>query len=185
MKNSCFIISLLFLIFVPNIRCQDVSNNKIEAEVSFQTFKPIIIKWLRGRKIVSEFQGDRDSRFQPYLIDINGDGKKELAIRNNCAMVGNCQLWLFKRTGKKYKIILQSIPAGVQTFRIKTTKTNNFFDIETKDHGDAWSGGIEVYKFNGKKYKVSDCYTYNYSYFLNGKIYELKQPKITHIKCSN
>lgn len=184
MKKLYFLVVLLISISAQNSKSQDFINNKSEEEIAFDILRPTINKWLRGNKIKSEVQGDSDFSFHPFLIDVNADGKKELAIKNGCAPVGNCQLWLFKKRGNKYEIILKSLPAAVQTFKFKTTKTKDYFDLETKDHGDAWSGEIDIYKFNGKEYKLSRCSRYNYSYLENGKLYELKKPRITPIKCS-
>lgn len=184
MKRKILLVILLLVLFAQTFKSQ-TSIEEAEEESYFEALKPTITKWLRGEKIKAGFQGEADIRFQPYLVDVDGDGNKELAIRNVCAPVGNCKFWLFKKAGKSYKIILKSLPGAVQTFKFKNTKTNGYFDLETKDHGDAWSGSIEVYKFNGKKYVVTECSTYNYSVLKNGKIYELKKPKITSVKCTN
>jgi hypothetical protein len=178
-----------------------------EESMSFEVLKPTIKKWLQGEKIESRFTevsdqsikeitgrnkseldevdtfGFSELRFEPTLIDVNGDGKKELAIRNNCAMVGNCQFWLFKKKGNDYQIILKTLVVEVQTFKLKHNKTNGYFDLETKDHGDAWSGGIYIYKFDGEKYKAVECSDYNYSYLKDGKFHQFKKPKITRWKC--
>jgi hypothetical protein len=185
---------------------QDEELNS-EEKTAFEVFKPIIKKWLHGEKIKSEFtEASNESikeisgkdkselsedegtwfsyfRFEPTLIDVNGDGKNELAIRNYCAPVGNCQFWIFKKKGSSYETILPAKDNSVQTFKLRRNKTNNFFDIETKSHGDAWSGGMDIYKFDGRKYKLSECYEYNYSYLKDGKLHELKKPKITLRKC--
>jgi hypothetical protein len=184
MKKINLLVILLLILFAQTYKSQ-TSTEEAEEKTYFQALKPTITKWLRGKIIKTEFQGEADNRFQPYLVDVDGDGKKELAIRNVCAPVGNCQFWLFKKAGKTYKVIFKSLPGAVQTFKFKNTKTNGYFDLETKDHGDSWSGRIEVYKFNGKKYIVSECSTYSYSFLKDGKIYELKKPKITSVKCTD
>lgn len=179
-----------------------------EEKASFEVLQPTIKKWLRGEKVKNEFTDVSDEsikkisgksksdltedeakwyssfRFEPMLIDVNGNGKKELAVRNNCAPVGNCQFWLFKKKGNDYQIILKTLAGAVQTFKLQGSKTKSYFDIETKDHNDAWSGGIEIYKFDGEIYKVAECFNYNYSDFKNGKLYELKKPKITSVDCN-
>ncbi|MDQ6785604.1 MAG: hypothetical protein M3033_02125 [Acidobacteriota bacterium] len=189
---------------------QDVPQDKElndEEKAAFDVLKPTIKKWLRGEKIKSEFTDASNEsikeisgkdkselsedeatwysyfRFEPTLIDIDGDGKNELAIRNYCAPVGNCQFWVFKKKGNDYEILLQSDGGDVQTFKLEHKKSKGYFDIKTTSHGDAWSGGIEVYKFNGKKYTLGECYEYNYSYLKDGKLYELKKAKITSRKC--
>ncbi len=178
-----------------------------EEQAAFDVLKPTIRKWLRGEKIKNEFtEASNESikeilgkdkselsveeatwfsyfRFEPTLIDIDGDGKNELAIRNYCAPVGNCRFWIFKKKANDYEVLLQSDGGDVQTFKLENTKSKGYFDIKTTAHGDAWSGGIHIYKFDGEKYKVSECYKYNYSYLNNGKLIELKEPTITSRKC--
>lgn len=179
-----------------------------EEQAAFLVLKPTIKRWLKGRTIKNEFtEASSESikeilgkdksqltedearwfsyfRFEPTLIDINGDGRNELAVRNYCAPVGNCQFWLFKKNSKGYKTILRTEGGAVQTFKLKRSKTNGHFDLETRNHGDAWSGEITLYKFNGKEYTTRECSTYSYSYLKDGKLAELKRPKITQIKCS-
>ena len=180
-----------------------------EEKASFDVLKPTIKKWLRGEKIkkgwnditaelIKEVTGQNESdlseqeirfwkdlgfQFTTYLMDADGDGKNELAIQNRCAPVGNCKFWLFRKSGNDYKAILETLDGAVQTFKLRSSKTNGYFDFETKDHGSSSSGGIDIYKFDGKKYKVSKCYDCNYSYLKDGKLYELKKPKITPHKC--
>ncbi len=185
---------------------QDEESND-EEKAAFEVLKPTIKKWLRGEKIKNEFTDASNEsikeilgkdkselsedeatwfsyfRFEPTLIDVDGDGKNELAIRNYCAPVGNCQFWIFKKKGNDYETILPAKDNSVQIFRLKRSKTNGFFDLETKSHGDAWSGGMDIYKFDSKEYKLSECYGYNYSYLKDGKLYELKKAKITARKC--
>jgi hypothetical protein len=196
----------------PSTSIQEISQvdePNDEEKAAFDVLEPTIKKWLRGEKIkkgwnditpelIKEVTGKNESQlsdaelhfwqdlgfqFTTYLIDTNGDSKNELAIQNQCAPVGNCKFWLFRRNGNNYETILETLGGAVQTFKLKSSKTNGYFDLETKSHGDAWSGGIEVYKFDGKQYKVGECYEYNYSYLKNGKLYELKKAKITPHKC--
>ena len=179
-----------------------------EEKAAFDVLKPTIAKWLRGEKIKHEFTDASNEsikevsgkdkselskdqatwfsyfKFEPTLIDVDGDGKNELAIRNNCSIVGNCQFWLFKKKGNDYQIILKTLPGAVQTFKLKIAKTNGYFDLETKDHGTASSGEIEIYKFDGEKYKMRECYNYDSSNLKDGKLYELKKTKITTINCN-
>jgi hypothetical protein len=195
----------------PTSTQETPEDNEInyEEKAAFDVLRPTIKKWLRGEKVKSErnditfelikevtgkseselnetekhFWQDLGFEFTPYLIDVNGDGKNELAIRNSCAPVGNCKFWLFRKSGNGYETILETSYGAVQTFKLKSSKTKGYFDLETKDHGSSTSGGIEIYKFNGNNYKVNQCYDYNYSYLKDDKVYKLKKPKITLSKC--
>ncbi len=181
-----------------------------EEKAAFDVLKPTIKKWLRGEKIkkgwnditsglIKEVTGKNENeleeteqhfwkdlgfQFTTYLIDTDGDGKNELAIQNRCAPVGNCKFWLFRKNGNDYETILKTLDGAVQTFKLRSSKTNGYVDLETKDHNDAWSGGMYIYKFDGKEYKLSECYDYNYSYLKDGKLYELEKAKITPHKCN-
>jgi hypothetical protein len=190
---------------LPKVESSPVPD--FEETNAFEVLKPTIRKWLKGKKIKSVFTEVSDEsikeitgknkseldgidltwfsylRFEPTLLDANNDGKKELAIRNNCAPVGNCEFIFLEKKGNGYNILLDLKSGSVQTFKLQKNKTNGYFDLETKDHGDAWSGGINIYKFDGKKYKVAECFDYNYSTFKDGKIYELNKPKITRREC--
>jgi hypothetical protein len=188
-------------------KAESIQAPDFEESMAFEVLKPTIGNWLKGKKIESKFTEVSDGsikeitgknkseldeyaltrfsylRFEPTLLDANNDGKKELAIRNNCAPVGNCDFLFFEKKGNGYNILLDLKNGSVQTFKLQKNKTNGYFDLETKDHGDAWSGGINIYKFDGEKYKLDECFDYNYSYFKDGRIYELNKPKITRREC--
>jgi hypothetical protein len=181
-----------------------------EEKAAFDVLQPTIRIWLRGGRIRNKFtEASNESireivgkdktelsesettwfanfRYEPKLVDVDGDGRPELAIRNSCAAVGNCQFWIFSRKKKRggYATILKTPSGAVQTFKLKGSKTNGYFDVETKSHGDAWSGSIEVYKFNGAEYELRECFSYAYSYLRNGKRYYMKRPAIKRLKCS-
>lgn len=189
---------------------QDEQINE-EEKAAFDVLKPTITKWLRGEDIKSERQeisvelikevtgkneiGEYERmywqesgfEFTPYLIDVNGDGVNELAIKNYCAPVGNCQFWLFKKKGQKgnlgYDILLKA-PNDVQVFNLKKSKTNKYFDLQTTSHGDAWSGVMNIYKFDGKEYILNSCFDYNYLFIdKKGKKHELKKPVLNPLHC--
>lgn len=185
-----------------------VEETDFEAKAAFTVLKPTIEKWFSGAPVKSVFTDPSDEsireitgkrrsemddpdavwlmglRFEPTLMDFNGDGQNELAIRNLCAMVGNCSFTVFRKKGKSYEIILESAAGAVQTFRLERTKSNGYFDIKTTDHGDAWSGGIDIYKFDGAKYKVAECFDYDYAALVDGKHTVWKKPRVTPRKCA-
>ena len=164
------------------------------------SFKPVIEKWLKGKKIIErEYDLERNDDYSSnsqevaiaYLTDANGNGTKELALRTGCAIVGNCEFWLFQKSGKSYKIILEA--QMVQRFRFLRNKTNRYFDLETIAHGSSRSGGIAIYKFDGNEYKIDKCFGYEYEvvtkkngesvYSEDGQIVTKDKPTLTSASC--
>ncbi len=89
-----------------------LTNSKIELneenceewsdEVDYQ---PIIKKWLNGEKLknvpycskeAKEAKTYSGSNITPTLIDLNKDGKEELALQSDCSPTGNCNMEIFE-----------------------------------------------------------------------------------------
>jgi hypothetical protein len=188
MKFRTSLSSLLLILLVCSSNSQTtntVGTLTDEEAAEFLLLKPTIRKWLRGEKVWKKFYelSNEDFRFEPAELDLNKDGTKELLIRSGCAAVGNCQFWVFRKTAHGYQMILKTLPGSVQTYRLLSQKAKGYFDLETSDHFDAWSGGTVVYRFNGREYKAVKCSNYSYSRLKNGKLYTLKKPNITVVKC--
>ncbi len=99
------------------------------------------------------------------VIDLNNDGKKEIIIRGIegsflCGGTGNCDEWIFEKTGKDYRQIFY---ASALSLTVKKEKTRNHNDIFTKYHFSAGETYETTYKFNGKKYIESNCNFVAYS----------------------
>ena len=192
-----------------SIRNISEDEGNYEEQTAFEVLKPTIKKWLRGEDFKEEFtapsaesikditgkdKSELDEAeknwfsylgFEPRLIDVDGDGQKELAIRNYCAPVGNCQFWLFKKKADDYEIILSIKDNSVQRYKLIKEKTNGYFDLETKAYNDAFSGEIAIYKFDGKEYKADKCFWYEYQRIgtKNGQTQYSKNPVINSSKC--
>ena len=174
---------------IDNIEIIDLDKERTIAEEHkfindrIDAFFPIITSWMKNKKI-DKYAELKDAGLTAHtkLLDVNNDKIKELAIQTNCSAVGNCELWIYQKYMDGFNVILKA--EMVQTFELKKTKTNAAFDLETKSHGDAFSGEINIYKFDVKKYKVSECSGYTYSELKDGEPIKLKNPKITSRECS-
>lgn len=182
MRRYTFYLSVALFAFgfyQQNVYCQD------EAET-----KPLIQRWLRGDNIqtgvVSLRTFEKPTKDEDFggsvnvsLIDLNGDGKKELAIQDGCAAVGNCGLEVYIKVGETYKTLLTA--DMVQTIKVLKTKTNNYFDLEFRTHGSAFESYHRIFKFNGKSYKRNKCWNESYQILdKKGNTVQLKKPKITY-----
>jgi hypothetical protein len=170
-------------------------------EWKMNSFKPVLEKWLKNQRIEEYINLERNDEWaansehdaRTKLIDVNAGGKNELALQTGCAAVGNCEFWLFEKTKNSYKIIL-SINM-VQQFKLKRNKSNGYFDLETKAHGSATSGGIAIYKFAGNEYKINKCFGYEYEplrkkggetlYTKDGQLILKDKPTLTPASCEN
>ena len=70
----------------------------------------------------------------------------------------------------------------VQQFELRKSKSHGYFDLETRSHGSSTSGGIDIFKFDGKEYVVTNCYDFDYK-DPKGGLKHLKKPTLEHREC--
>jgi len=150
---------------------------------------PVIKKWLDGeiqsgavslKTLKKPTKSDNATSLADItLLDLNSDGKKELAIQTDCAPVGNCSLEVHRKTGKTYRTLLAT--DMVQTINVLKTKTNRFHNLKLGTHGSAFESYYRVFKYDGKKYVKRQCWTESYETIdKKGKWRQLKMPKIKY-----
>jgi hypothetical protein len=126
---------------------------------------------------------------QKKFADLNGDGKKEKIIQGlslaQCAPVGNCSFFIFEKVANQYQPILSESAGSAQQFEISKNKTNGYRHLILKSHGSWNSVNWNIYKFNGGRYEVKECYYYVYEEFINrkGKLKTRNKPTLTYHKC--
>ena len=115
------------------------------------------------------------------LVDLDGDGRPEViaqGIGDVCSRTGNCPFWVFQRVASGYKVILEK--GAVQTFTVQPTRSNDYSDLLLSMHGSATEQELYSYQFGHGRYRSIACYDANWSYLdENGRIHELKRPRIT------
>ncbi len=146
----------------------DLPSDEQIAKWQEESFRPVIEKWLKGERLPQHVELERNDEFvsvsergaRVELLDVNGDGIKELAMQTGCATVGNCVFFVFQKSSDGYRQIISA--DMVQRFKLKKTKSNAYFDIETSSHGSSTTGDISIYKYDGKEYKIAECAAYEY-----------------------
>lgn len=107
--------------------------------------------------------------------DLNKDGQPEyFATLDNAFMCGahaNCPHWVFRKTSGGYQLLLA---AAGQQLTTQKTLSNKFFDLCSDGSDSAYETSYSIYKFDGSKYKATDCFTVNH---------EKKKPKTTRVQC--
>jgi hypothetical protein len=71
---------------------------------------------------------------------------------------GNGDIWLFRRVGNHAVLILSG--GGFDFKPASKTYHNGMLDLQTAWNMSCCSGGIEVYRFDGHRYKPAYCYGY-------------------------
>lgn len=153
-------------------------------------YRPIIRKWISGAKLkdvpycaetVIEATGFNPSTVHPMEIDVNGDGRNELALKSLCSATGNCAMLIYERVGKRARRIFTEVH-GVQMYGIEGQRHFGYFDVWTKMHGSWNSGDRIVYRYNGRQYKPHACSYYEYEIDSNDK--PADRPTLTPVPCS-
>lgn len=183
-------------------RPQTQTSHESSSDAQFEkwqaaAFQQLIDRWLSGEdidgKVVDLNWAEEARRYvslggyqaKAALLDVNGDGQKELAFLTGCATVGNCDFYLYQRESEGVKKLL--FAHNVQQFELTKTKTNGFYDIETSSHASAISGGIAVYNFDGSKYQISECFLYKYELTgrldSDGQAITADKPRLTKVDC--
>jgi hypothetical protein len=115
------------------------------------------------------------------LVDLNGDGIPEVIAQGSgeeyCSPTGNCDFWVFMRSGNGYKLILNK--GAVQTFAISSKRTNGFNDLVLGRHGSAFEKDLFIYRFADRKYRLGPCYSASWESLVGDEWQELKNPIIS------
>lgn len=97
----------------------------------------------------------------------------------HCGGTGNCGFWVLERRGKGFHVLLET--EMVQRFGVEPSRSNGYRDILTSSHGSATLSGLVLYKFDGKKYRATDCASVEYEVKEDGSA--AGPPKLTRTKC--
>lgn len=113
------------------------------------------------------------------LVDLNGDGIPEVIADDvvGCSAVGNCTFWIFRKTGSKYQLILES---EAQTFTVQHSSSNGFQDIVLGTHDDAFSGQLYLFVYQDGSYVPAACYGYKWGDVKSDDtVVRFKVPRVT------
>jgi hypothetical protein len=118
-------------------------------------------------------------------LDLNGDGVPELEVRaigHLCHSNANCSVWIYRRAGARYERLLDA--GNVLELEPQKTFTHGYRDVMTTRHGSAWLSDLTLYKFDGRAYRRSACFSWRDNYLgRDGESHVLKKPRITRVAC--
>jgi hypothetical protein len=115
------------------------------------------------------------------IVELGSPNRKQLVRRGtgqfDCSPTGNCSFQVLQPVQTGYRVILDSIG---QTFTIMPGRTKHYHDILVGMHGSATLMGVQLYKFDGLRYKRGGCFNAEFQgEDENGSSRELDEPRIT------
>jgi hypothetical protein len=95
-----------------------------------------------------------------------------------CGATGNCNFWLVAERPSGFDVVLQTI--GIQSFEIRKTMSNGFFDVVLGAHDSATEADLSLYHYTGSYYRRAACALMSYE---GPNWTVLKTPHVTPQKC--
>ncbi len=142
-------------------------------------------------EIVRQWMNDEDVKSEKYTtarlaqelhaetVDLNNDGKPEFIVAGICSPTGNCSTSIYRKVGSDYQELLNH---DAHRVRVRPPSTNGYHDVVYEMHGSAFESWLFVYKFDGRKYQLQECFDSNY---LGPHGRMKKRPTVTRRKCES
>jgi len=126
-----------------------------------------------------------EQNFVPKVIDLNADGTPEVVVKGErclCSVTGNCWLGIYRRGKGGYEELLD---AGItQTYHFLSSRSHGYRDLVTTMHGSAYDSVVFLFRFDGRRYRLRECYDRTYLVLDSKDIQHfLLKPKFTRTSC--
>jgi hypothetical protein len=174
------IVSAVLLLLPAFVRAQARREGPVPREIVEEIFKDA-----RGWEIMPDRVDSLAANLIAAPLELNGDRTPELYVHGINSMCGanNCAGWIYRRTAKGFERLLDL--GSAQNVEVQSTVSHGYRDIIASGHFSAWESELTLYKFDGRQYVRTRCYTRKYSYFdAAGEIHELKRPRIAQVACT-
>ena len=117
-------------------------------------------------------------------LDLNGDATPELEVHgiNAICQINNCVAWIYRRANDGYERLLTA--GSVEDIEPQSTISNKYRDIMTAHHESAWESDLTLYKFDGRQYQRTSCFSRTYRYLdPHDRPHELRHPRVRPVAC--
>jgi hypothetical protein len=186
-STNYLVIALLLLGFYLNTNSFALAQERKE----FRVPKAIVKQLLKNEELVGSIQLDANGNALNLVaarLNLRPNARAEIlevhGINSEICGANNCVSWIYEKTPKGYRLLLDA--GAISGFEVQKSVTNDYRDVIARGHASAWESGLALYKFDGTKYRLSNCYNRNYSYLdKQGKLHELKRPIVKQIKCND
>ena len=117
-----------------------------------------------------------DADLRAESVDLNDDGRPELIVKGDCAVVGNCSTWIFHVTRRGHRLLLNN---EAQMVRIGKAGIRGYRDVLFQVHDSAYGSTVLTYKFDGSQYHLNNCVYQNYGCKdQKGRLHINKRPRL-------
>lgn len=144
------------------------------------------------RRDPESFEDISDSQLKKFTgetrvesVDLNGDGTPEFIAQPRgmgpCGATGNCLLWIFQKTPRGLKVLLDSGRDGYfEMIIVRPWLTDGYHDIVLGSHSTATARELSWYKYRDGAYREYRCY---YLSRVGENAEYLKSPEISETPC--
>jgi len=160
-------------------------------QASQETLRPISVpRWVAPEpgpdsSADADGCGGSASDYLAWEIDLNDSGVLAVIVQGKttclCGAVGNCSFSIFQSV-PPHKVLLDT--GLVQEFHFKRARTKGYRDLVTSAHGSAFDSELRIFQFDGKRYRLKECYDKSYSYLdKQGNLHTRDHAKVTPEPC--
>jgi hypothetical protein len=176
--RALYSVSLVFtfLLFVVPTMAQRGKEIPVPREVIAELGKDKFI-----RECFEERGGGAKS-LEAEILKLSRGASPDLLVTGKGCLCGAsmCPSWLYRRTASGYKMILDA--GYILDMKLMKTFTNGYRDLKTVVHDSAFDQYLDLYKFDGKKYRATECFERHYRNRQGGFDGKL-QPRTVRVKC--
>ena len=159
------------------------TNDRSKVHRTIEVPKEIVLQLSHDEDLKECFEernGGAAKNLRAEFIELNHDSTAELQVHGIGSCIcgaNNCANWVYRKTGDGYQLILDA--GSINHIEVKKTLTNGYRDLVTAVHQSAFSTGLAVYTFDGKEYRLKECFQRSYS--STGR--RQRPPRIERVKC--
>lgn len=131
-------------------------------------------------KECSDERGGAEKILQGESLRLSKGGSEILVSGKSClcGATGSCPGWIYRKTTKGYQMIMDV--SYLQSLEYRKGFTNGYRDVKISDRIIFGDNSLNLYKFDGKKYQLKECFERRNA---GGGITGKMEPKTVRVKC--
>lgn len=103
------------------------------------------------------------NHLQVRKLDLNRDGQSEYVVVLEegviCGAHANCPNWIYRKTGDRYELLLQT---RGQVLLVQRASTNGYHNLRSEGSDTATQSSYAIYQYDGSRYRARQCFSREY-----------------------